>query len=81
MADEFTIRVQAHRQNIARYRSLLKTELTAIERAFIDRRIAEEDAAVRRLSATARLDRANRVATGRFSSDADSNVEDRLSPG
>ncbi len=35
------IQLQAHRQNIARYRSLLRTELTEIERTFIDRRIAE----------------------------------------
>ena len=72
MPDEFTIRIQAHRQNIARYRSLLKTELTAIERAFIDRRIAEEDAEVRRLSATTRRERTNGVATGRLSCGADS---------
>jgi hypothetical protein len=52
--DEITIRLQAHRQNIARYRSLLKTELTEVERAFIDRRIAEEETQVRRLSALAR---------------------------
>jgi hypothetical protein len=33
-----------------RYRSLLKTELTAVERRFIDRRIEEEEAAIHRLS-------------------------------
>jgi hypothetical protein len=40
----------AHRQNIARYRSLLDTNLTAAERRFIERRVAEERAALRRLS-------------------------------
>jgi hypothetical protein len=52
--DEITIRLQAHRQNVARYRSLLRTELTELERAFIDRRIAEEESALRRLNALAR---------------------------
>ena len=62
--NEITIRLQAHRQNIARYRSLLKTELTGIERAFIDRRIAEEESAVRRLSALARRQRIAEVTGG-----------------
>ena len=81
MPDEHTVRIQAHRQNIARYRWLLKTELTAIERAFIDRRIAEEDAEVRRLNAAARRERANGVAAGRSARDADLNANDRMSPG
>jgi hypothetical protein len=55
--NEITIRLQAHRQNIARYRSLLGTELTEVERAFIDRRVAEEETEVRRLSALARRQR------------------------
>lgn len=55
--NEITIRLQAHRQNIARYRSLLKTELTEVERAFIDRRITEEETESRRLSALARRQR------------------------
>jgi hypothetical protein len=55
--NEITIRLQAHRQNIARYRSLLKTQLTEIERDFIDRRIAEEEGEVRRLGALARRQR------------------------
>jgi len=55
--NEITIRLQAHRQNIARYRSLLKTELTEVERTFTDRRIAEEESEVRRLSALARRQR------------------------
>ena len=76
-----TIRAQAHRQNIARYKSLLKTELTAVERAFIDRRITEEEAEVRRLSARARGERADEAATGRIPRDAETTADDRMSPG
>lgn len=39
----------ARRQNIARYRRLLDTDLTADERRFVERRVAEEQAALRRL--------------------------------
>jgi hypothetical protein len=52
--DEATIRVLVHRQNIHRYRFLLQTHLTDVECAFITRRIAEEEAEVRRLSASRR---------------------------
>ena len=51
MADEATIRIGVHRQNIRRYKFLLETPLTDLERAFINRRIAEEQAAVRRWAA------------------------------
>jgi hypothetical protein len=44
------IRISAHRQNIDRYRALLRTQLSALERDFIRRRIAEEEAELRRLS-------------------------------
>ena len=37
-----------HRQNLARYRRLLDTDLTAEERRFVERRVAEEQAALRR---------------------------------
>ena len=46
MIDETLAQFRAHRQNINRYRSLLQTHLTAFERDFIERRIAEEEAAV-----------------------------------
>jgi len=49
--DEATIRILVHRQNIHRYKFLLDTPLTDLERAFITRRIAEEEAEVRRLTA------------------------------
>jgi len=48
--DEVTVRILVHRQNIHRYKFLLETKLTEVERRFITRRIAEEEAEVRRLS-------------------------------
>jgi hypothetical protein len=41
--------IRARRNNISRYYRLLETELTALERNFIHRRIAEEKDALRRL--------------------------------
>jgi hypothetical protein len=46
----------AHRQNLDRYRRLLATHLTAEERRFVERRMAEEQAALRRLSGSATLE-------------------------
>jgi hypothetical protein len=74
--NEITIRLQAHRQNIARYRSLLKTELTAVERTFIDRRIAEEETEVRRLSALARRQRIAEATGGLVPFDSALNADD-----
>jgi hypothetical protein len=51
MPDENSVRIVVHRQNIDRYRSLLKTPLTMIEREFIDKRIEEEEAEIHRLTA------------------------------
>jgi len=42
----------AHRQNLARYRKLLDTNLTAEQRRFVERRLAEEYVALERLSAS-----------------------------
>jgi hypothetical protein len=70
-----TIKLQAHRQNLARYRSLLQTELTEIERIFIDRRIAEEESEMRRLNALARRRRVAE-ATGLVPFDSAANAED-----
>jgi hypothetical protein len=50
MTDQTLARYCAHRQNISRYRSLLQTSLTTLERCFIERRIAEEEAAVSALA-------------------------------
>ena len=43
MIDKNLARLRAHRQNIDRYRRLLETSLTVLERDFIERRIAEEE--------------------------------------
>jgi hypothetical protein len=50
MIDETFAQFRARRQNINRYRSLLQTSLTEFERVFIERRIAEEEAAVSALA-------------------------------
>ena len=44
MLDENLARIRAHRNNIHRNRRLLRTGLTDVERAFIDRRMSEEQA-------------------------------------
>ena len=81
MPDEIiTIQLQAHRQNLARYRSLLRTELTEIERAFIDRRIAEEEAEMRRLNALVRRRRIAQ-ATGLVPFDSAVNADDWATQG
>ena len=49
MIDESLARLRVHRQNVERYRRLLETNLTVLERDFIERRIAEEESAVNRL--------------------------------
>ena len=43
----------ARRQNLSRYRKLLDTNLTAEQRRFVERRMAEEHAALQRLSGSA----------------------------
>jgi hypothetical protein len=40
----------AHRANIARYQKILATYLTAEERRFVERRLAEEQAALQQFS-------------------------------
>lgn len=44
--------MRARRNNIHRYRRLLETELTDLERRFIERRLSEERAVFERLSAS-----------------------------
>ena len=51
MLDENLARIRAHRNNIHRYRRLLKTRLSQLERQFIERRLAEEKSALEGLSA------------------------------
>jgi hypothetical protein len=50
MIDQALAQFRAHRQNINRYRSLLKTSLTELEQKFIERRIAEEESALNSLA-------------------------------
>jgi len=51
MLDQDFARIRAHSNNLARYRRLLKTELSDIERQFIERRLAEEQTALEALAA------------------------------
>ncbi|MBR0985130.1 hypothetical protein [Bradyrhizobium liaoningense] len=51
MLDENLARIRAHRNNIHRYRRLLKTKLSQLERHFIERRLAEETSALDALTA------------------------------
>lgn len=50
MIDENLSRLRAHRNNVHRYRRLLATQLTDLERAYIERRLSEEQAAMAALS-------------------------------
>ena len=43
--------LRAHRNNIQRYRWLLSTELSDLERNFIERRLSEESSAMENLAA------------------------------
>jgi hypothetical protein len=45
--DAKTARLDAHRNNIGRYRALLETNLTDVEREYIERRLSEELAVLR----------------------------------
>ena len=47
----------AHQANIDRYRRILATPLTAHERAFLERRIAEEQSSLEQISKAAALTR------------------------
>ena len=51
MMDENIARLRTHRNNIARYRRLLRTKLTDLERQFIERRLSEEQSDYERLAA------------------------------
>ena len=50
MIDENLARLRAHRNNIHRYRRLLNTQLTHLERDYIERRMSEERASIEALS-------------------------------
>ncbi|MBR0755619.1 hypothetical protein JQ604_25860 [Bradyrhizobium jicamae] len=53
MMDENLARLCAHRNNIHRYRRLLATKLTELERSYIERRLQEEQLAMETLSSKA----------------------------
>jgi hypothetical protein len=53
MIDEELTRLRAHRNNIYRYRGLLTTRLTDLERQYLERRLSEELTAIEMLSAPA----------------------------
>lgn len=53
MLDQDFARVRAHRNNLSRYRRLLKTRLSDIERQFVERRLAEEQTALEALTSDA----------------------------
>jgi hypothetical protein len=50
MLDERLARLRSHRNNILRYRKLLKTKLLEHERLFILRRLSEEQSAIEELA-------------------------------
>jgi hypothetical protein len=52
MTDENLALIRAHRNNLARYRKLLKTSLTNLERQFLERRVAEEQSALETIAAS-----------------------------
>ena len=54
MIEEKVARLRAHKNNIIRYRWLLKTNLSDLERGFIERRLDEERSAVNSLSTPVR---------------------------
>ena len=49
MTDTVFRRIRGHKANLDRYARLLATNLTELERQYIHRRIAEEQAAIARL--------------------------------
>jgi hypothetical protein len=56
MIDETREHLRARRNNVRRYRRLLQTELTELERRYIERRLNEEKSAIESLtSSTATL--------------------------
>jgi hypothetical protein len=52
MIDQLLARVRAHRNNIQRYRHLLQTSLTEIERQFVESRLSEEQSRLERLASS-----------------------------
>jgi predicted house-cleaning noncanonical NTP pyrophosphatase (MazG superfamily) len=53
MLDIASARLRTHRNNIARYRRLLETKLTELERDYIQRRLSEEQSDLEALGSVA----------------------------
>jgi hypothetical protein len=53
MLEDNLARLRTHRNNMHRYRRLLTTQLSDVERAYIARRLEEEEAACKALLQTA----------------------------
>jgi hypothetical protein len=51
MSEFDTAMMSAHRKNIARYQRLLESHLSADERRYVERRVAEERAALGQIAA------------------------------
>jgi len=51
MIDEKFALLRTHRNNIDRYRRLLRTKLTDLERQFVEKRLSEEQTAMDELAA------------------------------
>jgi hypothetical protein len=51
MLDRDLARIRTHRNNIHRYRRLIGTKLSDVERQFIERRLSEEQSALQALAA------------------------------
>jgi hypothetical protein len=47
MSDQVSLMNWVHRQNIERYLRMMETPLTSVERSFLEKRIAEEETALR----------------------------------
>ena len=52
MIDEKFARLRTYRNNINRYRQLLKTDLSDLEREFIERRLEEDRSAMKMLASS-----------------------------
>jgi hypothetical protein len=76
MIDEKFALLRTHRNNIRRYRRLLNTELTELERQFIEKRLSEERSTMEKLSAST-FPLAFRVAAGAVETSAPETINGR----
>ena len=56
MIDQQLARLRTHRSNIQRYRNLLKTCLTELERQFVQKRLSEEQSNLESLATSLQHD-------------------------